>query len=432
MSLNQCKNALNIFSSTTSTLQAVRRNLYDDIYRGLGVTQASSIFLLTASWLGFMFPQNGIRPVETAYFLLHNATRKEINSPNVSDSILDYVLWLAGALMTIHIGARLGQFVWATYCLLRTGCRSHHTMDLPLPREKRDHIRNSMITQMNENNLLLSEKVKTIEKWILRALLFMSSQKALDKKRGKIEQADRWWALKKRFRSNGDGMTLYHQLHCFAEELQHRRLQLETITASAESLKSSLDSVTEENLMSLIRDTLEHFKLNTKLSTSPQPLHKSDVTFKAINIICNKVINKKINADEALRALLNILNQEIQNLKQEHARVPLGPNWMQTSLSNSLQPYYKAFALKRIKTCSSQLARAIKQQPESQQEQLLQDYTQELTRQTRAQINQSPIHTPLSTSREFSPIPRNSSEIELLDLEAGTSPNASRTRSNTL
>ena len=362
MSITHLKKALNLFSSTTSTLQSVKRNINDNIYQGLGITQALFIFIITSCWIGIMFPENGFSPIDRIYSLLHNATRDEISSPETSDTILDYILWLAGTILSIHIGNRMGKLAWGTHCLIRTRCRSHHTMDLPLTSQQHERVRNSLLPLIHRHGSptdqhTLKKKVDDMREWVNSALLFYTAQKHYDKKQGKIESARNWWAIKKRFRKDFNAISLYQHLHKLHDNLQQQKDILTRITHSISNLSFNNTDATQDNLIDLITEALQHFERNTNLVITPHKPHQADITYRAINNLLNKLIHKKASIKDTAKQLNAILKRETNTLTEKQNNIPLGPLWLQNALSYTMSDYYqkqaKQLTLRHINVIAS-------------------------------------------------------------------------------
>ena len=185
MSLAKLKQALNIFGGTVDVIRGVGQNASDDVYCGLGYTQAICMVMLTTAWLVVMFPELGLSPIGDAYAALYNVTKKELNDSALSHGIVNYLLWGAGAILSVRLGARLGQMVWGIHCLLRTCCRSSHTMDLPLRQSERDRVIDNLgpafapAPELDVNHVgrkRVLQRRNDVIRWVHQVLLFFSDK----------------------------------------------------------------------------------------------------------------------------------------------------------------------------------------------------------------------------------------------------------------
>ena len=178
----------------------------DPIYRYLGYAQLSAMFITVCALGVVTVPMESNTAVYWMYQKMDDAFTAQYPAQGGGVAVLNYLVWtmlcvLSGSL----IGKKIGSGVWATYCLMRTGCRSRHTMDLPLGKVSLERVtqtllRDSLSSDPGHYAMLLNpEKVKEIKDWLQQVNLFFTAKRIRDIKRGKIQAAESWWLVKKQF-----------------------------------------------------------------------------------------------------------------------------------------------------------------------------------------------------------------------------------------
>ena len=357
MSLAKLKQAVNIFGGTIDVIRGVGQNISDNVYCGLGYTQAVSMLTLTTAWLILMFPELGLNPMRVVYDTMYNITKKELNNSSLSHGFINYLLWGLGTIVTIRIGERVGRILWGLYCLCQTGCRSSRPMDFPLSANERDRVIHHMLPAFAQNpeldvNMVGVKKVKQkreqVIHWVHQVLLFYTDKYQNDKRKGKYQTAQLWWDEKKAFRKSLKAISLYQRMIHYYQLLEKRKQFVITKKNLLTHCLQQGHVVSKHDVVRALNDTLKYFQ--DSVLVRHQRRYKQHIfqDVKKLRKVINQVtfeVQDAASLSNKIREIIRLLEKVYRRLNQQQTKVPLGPVWLQSIMNYSMPDFYRGHAL---------------------------------------------------------------------------------------
>lgn len=368
MSIAKLKQAVNIFGGTVDVMRGVGQNISDNVYCGLGYTQAVCMVMLTTAWLIVMFPELGLNPMNEVYSAMYNLTKKELNNANLSHGFINYLLWGLGTIVSIRVGERIGRMIWGLYCLCQTGCRSSRPMDFPLSSNERDRVVHYMLPAFAQNPELdvnmvgvkkVNQKRAQIIHWIHQVLLFYTDKYQNDKRKGKYQTAQLWWDEKKEFRKSMKAISLYQRVIQYYQLLERRKQFVVRKKNLLQAFFQQEASISKADVASVLNDILKYFQESVLVRHQRRYRQNIFQDVKKLRKLINQVtfeIQDTTSLKNKIKYVMQLLEKVYQRLSQQQAKVPLGPVWLQSMMNYSMPDFYQAHALRLTAQAADKVA----------------------------------------------------------------------------
>ncbi len=366
--------------------QLVYDHISDPIYNRLGYTQAVGMLITVSSLLALLIPIESNRPVYNAYAALDKLASNQYGSHAVGLNILNYVVWaISSVMLGSFIGRQIGSGIWALYCKIGTKCQSHHTMDLILSENNKNKVIKNLIFTVFESGresygeLLIPEQKKELTRWIQDVNIFFTKKRQRDLKRGKVQSAEEWWIVKKKFYQDFKPQTLLDKLEDYNDKLQanitkvqsNYNILINRIIPSAQQNKQNY-LVDKMNYIKLLLNIINDFDTSVGMRHQRRSSQSIYQNKKSLNSLFDDVEKNQQSQTELLTSMQQaskVMQKVLSRLQLNIAEIPTTPDWLSNLLSYDLNHRYQiqckrelSSYIKKIISCQKHLPPGERQQ----------------------------------------------------------------------
>jgi hypothetical protein len=373
--------------------QVVYENVSDPIYKRLGYTQIFTMLLTIPALWTLLIPIPSNQPTYQAYEAFDKFIANEYGNPSIEVNIINHLLCaISSFLIGSFIGRKIGSGVWALYCLMRTKCQSHHTMDIALSNNNNNQVvKNLMFTVFESGRESYGELINTAQKkelalWIQKVNIFFTKKRQRDLKRGKVQSAEEWWIIKKKFYQDFKPEALIDKLNEYTDKIQ---LNINKTKANYDHLVNHIMPTTQQNKQSYQGDKVHYIKwllgvirdFDSSIGMrhqrrSSQSIYKNK---KSLNCLFDAVEKNQQHQAELLESMAKaetIMQNVISRLQLNLAEIPKTPDWLNHLISYDLEKKYQTQCEKELSDLIKKVTRCQKHLAPGEQENFIENFKQ--------------------------------------------------------
>jgi hypothetical protein len=317
----------------------------DPVYRFLGYTQVGAMIVGVCALAFVTIPLKQSSSVYWAYQKMDDALANQYQARGIGVDVLNYVVWLlVSVLCGSFVGKKIGSGLWASYCLLRTRCQSRHTMDLPLSqlslqRVTKYLLRNSLECDPNDYAMLLNPvKIKEMKQWLHQVNLFFTAKRLRDLQRGKVQAAESWWLVKKRFYNDYKVDILAAKLMQYENDLRVKLHRLRQHMRDLQEYQGGLDREGVLGVKAIKRDFLrwlvrviDDFDKSVGVRHEKRSLQSIFQDRKQLSHLFDELSacgNSVEHLQRGMKQAVLLMQRVEARIRTDQTKIPVMPDWL--------------------------------------------------------------------------------------------------------
>ena len=341
-----------VLTNMRHVISGVRDNVIDDVYSGLGKMQAVSIVVMTcAAFYGF-YPESSWSPINRLYETIDGVTEEEYHLTDVLLAAFHYSLWVfMSSAAGIFIGKRTGDAQWSTYCLVKTGFRSRHTMDLPLSARQLARVERHLVMVFNPDGGVETIDRAQLRHWIQQVHLLFSHKRAHQLACGNVHAAEEWWLVKRDFFRHYHIEVLYNKvmdyvltLTGYLDNVRAYQRQLAPCLRACQADRIDLNAQ-KSTILQLLSDMRAQLGDSVSQRASRQHRQRIYQDVKVIDAMTTLIATTRHLSATRFKKSVTQLQSMLAGLQRRIERaldeVPQTPAWLAAILRDAMDAYHK-------------------------------------------------------------------------------------------